>query len=265
MASESSSQIPLIFAMATAAMLVMAIAIVLFIVFYQKKMLQEQLTRQSMEAEHRQKMMVAEMQSRENERSRLSKEIHDGVGVMLQALRATTFAVAKNASDEDRGELNQQINEITETVRSMAYNLMPPSLEKFGLKETLDEYCNKLNQYNPDIQFHFSQDGSPGRLDSWQQLTLYRIVQESTTNAIRHANASEVTVAMVWSPEVLTLWVADNGKGFDFPSGQNKTHGRHGLGLYSLENRASLLGATLKFSSNIPTGTLLTVHLPLNG
>ncbi|MEJ0055240.1 MAG: histidine kinase [Bacteroidota bacterium] len=161
MASDSPNAIPLIFTLATAAMLIMAIAIILFIVFYQKKMLQEQLTRQSMEAEHRQKMMVAEMQSRENERGRLSKEIHDGVGVMLQALRATTFAVAKNASEEDRNELNHQINEITETVRSMAYNLMPPSLEKFGLRETLDEYTTKLNKYNPGIHFNFLQEGSP--------------------------------------------------------------------------------------------------------
>jgi two-component system, NarL family, sensor kinase len=251
--------------MATAAMLIMAIAIILFIVFYQKKMLQEQLTRQSMEGEHRQKMMVAEMQSRENERGRLSKEIHDGVGVMLQALRATTFAVAKNASEEDRRELNKQINEITETVRSMAYNLMPPSLEKFGLRETLDEYCSKLNKYNPEIKFTFLHEGQPGRLDSWQQLTLYRMVQESTTNTTRHADASEATVAMIWSSEILTLTISDNGKGFDFPNEENKNHGRHGLGLYSLENRASLLGATIKYTSNIPRGTLLTIYLPLHG
>jgi signal transduction histidine kinase len=147
----------------------------------------------------------------------------------------------------------------------MAYNLMPPSLEKFGLRETLDEYSTKLNKYNPGIQFSFSQEGTPGRLDSWQQLTLYRMVQESTTNAIRHANASEVTISMIWLPEILTLRVADNGKGFDFPSQENKSHGRHGLGLYSLENRASLLGATLMFTANIPKGTLLTVHLPFHG
>ncbi|NOT75127.1 MAG: hypothetical protein HOP08_09385 [Cyclobacteriaceae bacterium] len=191
-------------------MLIMAIAIVLFIVFYQKKMLQEQLTRQLLEVDHRKRMMAAEMQSRENERGRLSKEIHDGVGVMLQALRATTLAVAKNASEEDRQELGEQINEITDTVRNMAYNLMPPSLEKFGLKETLDEFTTKLNRFNSNMKFIFSQDGQPGTLDSWQQLTLYRIVQESTNNAIKHSQASEVTIAMIWSKELLTLLIGDN-------------------------------------------------------
>ena len=240
-------------------MLLMAGAIVLFGVFYQKKMLQGQLQRQLLKSDHRKKMMEAEMQSRENERSRLSKEIHDGVGVMLQALQATTLTVAKNCSREDREELSQQLNEITETVRRIAYDLMPASLEKFGLAETLDELCTKLNRYNPAIHFTFSHDGPARKLDSRQQLILYRMVQEATTNA------SEVNIAMLWAPSLLTLRVADNGKGFEYPTQENKIHGRHGLGMYSLENRATLLGADLKFVPNLPTGTLLTVHLPLHG
>ena len=265
MAGPSESQTVLIIAFGTIGMLLMAGTIILFGVFYQKKMLQAQLQQQLLEADHRKRMMEAEMQSRENERSRLSKEIHDGVGVMLQALRATTLAVAKNSSEEDREELSQQLNEITETVRRMAYDLMPASLEKFGLAETLDELCTKLNRYNPTIHFAFSCDGPIRKLDSRQQLILYRMVQEATTNAIRHANASAVNIAMLWASSLLTLRVADNGKGFDYPRQENKIHGRHGLGLYSLENRANLLGADLKFVSNLPTGTLLTVHLPLHG
>ena len=265
MAGYEESQIPLIVASTTAAMLLMAVAIILFVVFYQKKMLHEQLKLQTIESEHRKKMMVAEMQSRENERGRLSKEIHDGIGVMLQALRHTTMAVAINASDEDRAELGENINEITETVRSMAYNLMPPSLERFGLKETLDEYCNKLNKYNPDINFTFSEEGRARNLDSWQQLLLYRIVQESTMNAIRHAHCTEVAVIMAWEENELSLSVGDNGKGFDFPTDDNKNHGRHGLGLYSLENRAALLGSSIKFASNVPSGTMLMITLPLHG
>lgn len=265
MAGPSESQAVLIVALGTVGMLLMAAAIILFGLFYQKKMLQEQLQRQVLEAGHRKKMMEAEMQSRENERSRLSKEIHDGVGAMLQALRATTLAVAKNSTEEDRNELSQQVSEITETVRRMAYDLMPASLEKFGLVETLDEFCAKLNRYNPNIRFLFSQEGTARKLDSQQQLILYRMIQEATTNTIRHANASEVNVTVLWAPGSLTLQVADNGNGFDYPLPENRIHGRHGLGLYSLENRAMLLGADLKFVSNLPKGTLLTIRLSLNG
>ena len=265
MAGPSESQAVLIIAFGAIGMLLMAGAIVLFGAFYQKKMLKEQLDRQLLEVDHRKKMMEAEMQSRENERSRLSKEIHDGVGAMLQALRATTMAVAINATPEDRDELSQQINEITETVRRMAYDLMPPSLEKFGLIETLDEFCSKLNQYNPDIQFMFWSDGNPRPLDSRQQLILYRMIQEATTNVIRHARATEVQISMLWTPNLLSMRVADNGKGFDFPTESNRIQGRHGLGLYSMENRANLLGADLKYVANIPTGVMLAIHLPLHG
>jgi two-component system NarL family sensor kinase len=265
MASPEGSNVTMMFAFGTSAMLMMVVAIVLFIVFYQKKMLQEQLNRQVMESGHRQKMMEVEMQSRENERSRLSKEIHDGVGVMLQALRATTLAVARNASDEDRHELGEQINEITETVRSMAYDLMPASLQKFGLRETLDELCNRLNRFNDKLQFIFSCEGPDRALDSWQELLLYRMVQEATNNAIKHSGASEIRIEMEWSIDALLLSVRDNGRGFEFPGTENKILGRHGLGLYSLENRSNLLGAEMKFQTNSPTGTLLTIHLPLNG
>ncbi len=265
MVGPEDSNVTILFAFGTSAMLMMVIAIVLFIVFYQKKMLQEQLNRQVMESVHRQKMMEVEMQSRENERSRLSKEIHDGVGVMLQALRATTLAIARNASDEDRHELGEQINEITETVRRMAYNLMPASLEKFGLRETLDELCIRLNRYNDKMQFIFSSDGDDRALDSWQELLLYRMVQEATNNAIKHAAATEIRIVMEWTPAELLLSVADNGRGFEFPGTENKILGRHGLGLYSLENRSNLLGAEMKFQSNVPQGTLVTIRLPLNG
>lgn len=264
MEGTQDTNVILMFAFGTSAMLIMVVAIVLFIVFYQKKMLQEQLNRQVLETGHRRKMMEVEMQSRENERSRLSKEIHDGVGVMLQALRATTLAVAKDASEEDRRELGQQINEITDTVRSMAYDLMPASLEKFGLRETLDEFCTRLNRFSEKIQFVFVCEGPARALDSWQQLLLYRMVQEATNNAIKHAEASEIRITMIWSPSTLVLSVGDNGKGFDFPGTENKILGRHGLGLYSLENRSTLLGANMKFHKNIPTGTLLSIHLPLH-
>jgi two-component system NarL family sensor kinase len=265
MSGPDESNVVILFAFGTSAMLMMVVGVVLFIVFYQKKMLQEQVNRQLMEAGHRQKMMEVEMQSRENERGRLSREIHDGVGVMLQALRATTMAVAKNASEDDRHELGEQINEITETVRRMAYDLMPASLEKFGLTETLDELCTRLNRFNQRTQFIFFSEGTEQTLDSWQQLLLYRMVQEATNNAIRHAQATEIRITMNWNTTALLLSVADNGKGFDFPEKENEILGRHGLGLYSLENRSNLLGSEIKFQANKPHGTLLNIYLPLNG
>ena len=90
------------------------------------------------------------------------------------------------------------------------------------------------------------------------------MVQEATNNAIKHAAATEIRIAMEWSADSMLLSVADNGKGFDFPGNENKILGRHGLGLYSLENRSNLLGAEMKFQTNVPSGTLLTIHLPLH-
>ncbi len=261
MAGPTETQAYLIFAVGSLAMLFMAGAIIIFVTFYQKRMLNEQLRRQSMEAEYQRKLLEAQLESQERERARVSKDLHDDVGLMLQALRTTTLAVIHQAPEEDRQEVQQMVSEITESVRRISWDLMPSSLERFGLTETIDEMCMRLHKRG--LPVHFELDGAAQPLSKRNEVLLYRMTQEMVNNALKHAKASAIDVKLQWHADKLMLQVKDNGVGFELPTSVNYSPIGSGLGLLSLKSRADLLNAQLTFEKNIPSGTVISVNLPL--
>lgn len=261
MAGPTETQAYLIFAVGSLAMLFMAGAIIIFVAFYQKRMLNEQLRRQSMEAEYQRKLLEAQLESQERERARVSKDLHDDVGLMLQALRTTTLAVIHQAPEEDRQEVQQMVSEITESVRRISWDLMPSSLERFGLTETIDELCMRLHKRG--LPVHFELEGVATSLTKRNEVLLYRMTQEMVNNALKHAKASSIDVKLQWHTDKLMLQVKDNGVGFELPTSVNYSPIGSGLGLLSLKSRADLLYAQLTFEKNSPSGTVISVTLPL--
>jgi signal transduction histidine kinase len=256
--SNPGNSITILFLIGTAAMLIMAVVIILFVVFYQKKVLGEQVKQQALEVKYQQQMLMAQMESQEDERRRVAKDLHDDVGLMLQALRTTTLAILQNAPEEDRREVQQMVTEVTETVRRICWDLMPSSLEYFGLTEAVDEMCTRLSSRSQRmVTFSFHGEVSPIEKD--KQTLLYRMVQELVGNALKHANATAIEVVFTWTKNQLQINVTDNGIGFDINTVKNRRQPGHGLGLLSLENRSRLLPATLIFENNFPRGTNASV------
>lgn len=239
-------------------MLLMAVAIILFVVFHQKKMVQEEIKRQHMEIDHQKKMLKAALESQENERKRVSKDLHDDVGMMLMTLRVSLNSQRNNQSSE----LMQLVDETHESVRRISWDLMPSTLDNFGLFQSTQEMCERLSSRDA-TSVSYKEEGNRLPLDKDQELLIYRIVQESATNALKHAHAKQITVKFKWTEDSLELTIADDGLGFDLSSIKNKVTGRHGLGLYNLENRVALLGGELSFEKNNPSGTVVSVVLPL--
>ncbi len=257
MASDEA-QVVLLFIAGTAVMMLMAGAIILFVVFHQKKMVQEEIKRQDLEIEYQKKMLKAALESQENERKRVSKDLHDDVGMMLMTLRVNL----NSQQDGPMKDMLKLVDETHESVRRISWDLMPSTLDNFGLFQSTQEMCERLSSRDATV-VTFKEEGKRLALDKDQELMLYRIAQESVTNAIKHAHASSIEVRYQWADDGLTLSIADDGLGFDFPSTKSKTSGRHGLGLFNLENRVALLNATLTFKKNQPSGTIVLVSLPL--
>lgn len=258
MTSGADNQVVLLFVAGTASMLLMAGAIIMFIFFYQKRMIQEQIKRKNLEIEYQKKMLKAAIESQETERKRVSKDLHDDVGMMLMTLRI-------NLSSQPGGvdtELKELLDETHESVRRISWDLMPSTLDNFGLIQSVQEMCERLTSRGK-VDVRFREDGKRHTLDKDQELLLYRVIQESVTNALKHANAAVIETKFQWTENSLFLTIADDGVGFDFPTVKNKMTGRHGLGLYNLENRVALLGAELAFEKNKPAGTRVSVKLPL--
>jgi signal transduction histidine kinase len=263
--STAGNQIVLIFAIGTAGMLFMAVAIVLFVAFYQKKMIQEQLRRKALEVEYQRKMLEAALESQENERHRISKDLHDDVGMMLMTVRAQVNSmVGKEFSNALAGDIRQLVDDAHETVRRISWDLKPSTLEHFGLVQTVKEMGSRLSVPG-SIPVELHEVGDPASLDKHQETLLFRIIQESVSNALRHGEANRIDIRFHWEEPGLTVAIADDGIGFDFPNEHNKMKVQRGLGLINLENRAALLGGQLYFNKNSPSGTIVKIKIPLHG
>jgi signal transduction histidine kinase len=254
----------LIFAIGAAGMLVMAGTIILFIFLYQKKTLQEQLKRKNLDAEYQQKMLGAALEWQENERIRVSKDLHDDVGMMLMTMRTCLNSVTeKSLSENVIPDIRELVDKTHETIRRLSWDLMPSTLERFGLMQTIKEMCDRLRARG-SVPVEFKEINTPLTLDKNQETLLYRIIQESVTNALKHSRATKIEIVFHWCNPFLYISISDDGVGFDFPVERNNIKIRQGLGLLNIESRANILGGHLTFQKNSPSGVIVTVKLKVS-
>jgi two-component system NarL family sensor kinase len=169
---------------------------------------------------------MAELKSRlqstmELERLRLAHELHDGpmqglytVIYELEELRGKTDA---ETQDVLKG-LGESVNQVVDELRDTARELRPPTLSQFGLEKTIRSYMSDLQEKHPGLKIHLSLARDRQLLPEDVRLALFRVLQQSVMNIIRHAEATEVKVRFSFDAEEARLEIADNGKGFSVPS-----------------------------------------------
>jgi PAS domain S-box-containing protein len=206
--------------------------------------------------------LAARLQSvREEDRAHLARELHDELGQALTAIKmglATTVQRIRNSDAEAAvqklSDTGATVDTTIRIVRRIAADLRPPLLDQLGLAAALEGYADEVQEWSGlKIEVHSSHERFP--LTPEQRMALYRITQESLTNVVRHAEATTAEILLERAGNVLTLSIADNGRGF------RRTEGS--LGLLGMEERARLIGATLGIESVPGGGTKVTVCLPL--
>jgi len=262
MPGPSEYQVALLIAIGTVGMLLLAIAIILFMVFYQKKMIQEQYNRQLLEMKYQQKMMEAALESQESERKRVAGDLHDSVGGMLSAIRVGLTSLARGLPDPFLLEQQKKmLDEAIGSVRSISRDLMPSTLEKFGLVQAVKELCEQY-QDTALVNIYFNEDTEVSTLDQSRQLMTFRIAQELVNNAVKHANATEIHVTVRESSD-LEIVIEDNGIGFDADAVRYEKKQGGGLGLFNIENRVRLLNAKLVYDKPRDKGSKFNLTVPL--
>lgn len=257
------AQIYVIIGVAVIAMLLMAGAIVLFVLYYQKRMVQEQFKRQQMELDYQRKMMEAALESQENERRRVAADLHDSIGAMLSTIRVSliTYAKKHRPDDDTIAESKKMLDDTIESVRRISRDLMPSTLEKFGLAQAVKEMCERF-QATSSLPIIFEEIGETPGLTRSHELMIFRIVQELMNNAMKHSDASLIKVSFI-NQEMLDVVVEDNGRGFNAEEKKNDTAlGKGGLGLFNIENRARLVGATVDFNAPTVQGSKVIIRIP---
>ncbi|HTF16649.1 MAG TPA: sensor histidine kinase [Chryseolinea sp.] len=261
MSGPSEYQVALLVAIGTLGMLFLTGAIILFMVFYQKKMLQEQVNRQLLEMDHHTKMMEAVLESQELERKRVAADLHDSIGGMLSAIRVGLTTVGRQLPDPKGLEQQKKmLDDTIGSVRLISRELMPATLERFGLDHALKELCEQV-QTTSLLTVHYEGQGEVDNISSNKQLMIFRIAQELVTNAVKHARATLIQVQLQIADE-LVLSVVDNGVGFDPEIYRAVNSSGRGLGLYNIENRVRLLGAKLDHQAG-NHGMRIVLTMPL--
>jgi len=205
------------------------------------------------------------IQLQEEERRRVGRELHDGVNQMLSALRYRIEGIEEKLGPHDsapRGEAAEArglLDEAIQEVRRISQNLRPSSLDDLGLKAAARGLCEAFAG-RTGATVRMEADSLPDRLPEEIETTLYRILQEALMNAERHAAATEVVLSLQQEDGVAVLQVRDNGTGFGVAAGEAVLRG---VGLASMEERASLAGGSMAVRSGQGEGTELTVRVPV--
>lgn len=205
--------------------------------------------------------------SQESERKRIAGELHDGLGQDLLVIKNTAL-LALNVTDKGSQEY-EQFNEISamtsralENVRQITYNLRPYHLDQLGLREAIEFMLEKAAQASA-IQFSAEIDEVEGLFSKDAEMNLYRIVQESVNNIVKHSQASRVNVRLKRDGRQVQLTVEDNGRGFQTNPASTSELRRRGFGLIGIAERARILGGKELIQSTPGQGTTVTVNLIL--
>lgn len=200
------------------------------------------------------------IKGQEDERHRLAKDLHDGLGGMLSGLKYTLNNMGDNMvlSGRSVDSFNNALSMLDQAIvemRKVAHNMMPESLLKFGIDETLKDYISKMNASNP-MKIHY-QAYNYERLDQSLEINLYRIIQEVINNAVKYAKASDMYIQMDYQDDHLHLTIEDNGIGFDTTVENSKS----GIGLKNIADRVSYMNGKLEMSSSPGKGTLFVIEI----
>jgi signal transduction histidine kinase len=200
------------------------------------------------------------LKGQEEERSRLAKDLHDGLGGLLSGVKFSLSNMKDNLviTPDNMAVFERSLDMIDASIkelRRVAHNMMPEILTKFGVDEALKEYCNSVNATKL-LTVKYQSVGMDARLDKSIEIIVYRIVQELLNNILKHASASEAFVQLVRETSRLNVVVEDNGKGFDTSMLENSK----GAGWINIRSRVDYLKGQLDIHSEKDKGTLVNIE-----
>ena len=225
-----------------------------------KKKFEQQIKEQRMKS-----ALIVEGQ--EDERKRISKDIHDGIGQLLTGLKFQIEALdlrEPEKAERRLGELKDLAKEIILEVRRISFFLTPGVLEDYGLSAAVKKFVADTEKYTGAELIFNNITGFNKRLDSHKEINLYRIIQEAVNNSIKYAKAKTIKVSFFHDVKKLTIIIQDDGMGFvvgDVLNLENK--GAVGLGLYNMQERAMYVDGKIEIYSKPGEGTKIYLQTPI--
>jgi signal transduction histidine kinase len=201
------------------------------------------------------------LKGQEEERTRVARDLHDGLGGLLSGIKLTLNSVKGNVILPEESAMTftraiTQLDGAISEMRRVAHSMMPETLVRFGLIDALNDFCEGIST-SGQLKVVMQDFGFDKRLDSSVEIVLYRVVQELLNNVLKYAEATEAHVQLTWVENNVSLTVEDNGKGFDVSKlDQNK-----GAGMRNVQARVDYLNGKLDIQSKPDEGTSVLVEI----
>lgn len=212
---------------------------------------------------------VALLETQENERKRISRELHDNTIQNLTSLVHKAELCAKLIDRDtvrcklELSMMSKTLREIIDDTRQMIYDLRPMSFDDIGLNITIERALDKIER-RESRKINFIVEGEPYQIKPVIGITLLRIIQEGCNNAIRHAEGSCIQVILTYLPDMVSIKIEDDGKGFDMNqvAGEDRED-NSGFGLSMMRERVYLLSGNIDIDSKLDGGTKIIVNVPI--
>ncbi|GHC57425.1 sensor histidine kinase [Ulvibacter litoralis] len=245
-------------------LVLMGLSIVLFFYFSRKKIVDAEMEKATTQINHQKEIIKSSLIIQEEERGRIAQDLHDAISSKLNIVSLNAnFLTEGNITAADANKFGQSILKVTTSVlessRRIAHDLLPPTLEKFGLQAALEELSDEVGE-SGTLTMETSLKSIDGLLNPNEELHLFRMIQELLSNSIKYANATKITLILSSTENIVSLQYKDDGKGFNYSDALNAK----GLGMIGLENRASILNANLKMESSPGNGVSAKITLDKN-
>ncbi len=206
------------------------------------------------------------IEAQEEERKRLSREMHDGPAQMMANVMMRSDLIDRVYRDSGAEEALKEMRDLKTMVRSalhevrrIIYDLRPMALDDLGLVPTLRKYLRNVEEYTKTIKIEFSVIREDVRLPGRLEIALFRLVQESVQNAIKHSGADTITVKLEINKNNALAVIKDNGCGFD-----KLTKKEGSFGLIGMKERVELLNGDMSIDSTLGSGTVVIISIPVN-
>jgi two-component system NarL family sensor kinase len=263
---ETPSSVSTVLIFGTMGMLVLAIGLVAFIVFHQRKVIKYQHQLQRMEEEQQQILLNASIRWQEEERQRIAADLHDDAGPLLATARLylNDNLVNQDVPTQLQSIYNakQIIDDTIQLIRNISHSLMPPTLKNFGLESAVNDLFQKISgsgAINASCKFHDYRD----RMLPQRELLIFRVAQELVNNILKHSNASFIHLTQNISEGKFFLRLHHDGKGITQSDFEKMNKSSVGLGLKNIQSRMKVLDGNIYFErDSSQTFYKVTIEMP---
>ncbi len=252
-----------VFILGTVLLVLFALFLIFFLVIHKQRQYKYLIEKQQLEHRYESQLLQSQIEVQEQAFEYFSTEIHDNVGQILSLAKLYLYKIGRNSpNDKIEADAQKGTDLITKAIADLR-NLSHTANGNYILNAELSEVIKKELDYissAKNINCNFISEGESYQLDSEKKLLVFRIIQESIGNALKHGNPGNIIIQLSYKPDLFSVSVKDDGEGFDM---QTLDNSKRGLGLSNMQMRADLLKGRFNVSSGKDKGTTIKLDIPV--